>query len=190
VKFRSLAFLLLLPVLSHAGETARWAPEDYFFQPVQPLLFPVGCEVLFGPDDKIEQRILDAIAGAKTEVLVNHYILTNERIMDALKNARTRGCVVLVLLDATPAVRDYRGFANLAARKVPTLKVGVHQGHWNNAKYIIIDRSTVITGTADLTNASAGNVETEFVLQEPSIVIAFYNHFVRTAFPGVRSTFP
>lgn len=147
------------------------------FSPMPVIEPPVGLDMLFGPSANLEARIIAEINKARTEVLVNHYMLTNPKYADALARAFRRKCVVVVLLDSAPSVRQYEGFAMLKQRNIPFATIKLPNGGWNNSKYIIIDRQTVLTGTADLTRSSAKNEEMLFVLSEPSVVSAFYNHF-------------
>ncbi len=181
---RTTILLIAGAIVTSAGAQDALLPKDYFFQPLPELKLPVGLDVLFGPRDNLEARIVRAIDSAKEEVLVNHYAATNEPILDALQRAFDRKCVVIVLLDEHPAIRDYRGFDELRARRIPAVAIRAANNRSNNSNYILIDRMTVIAGSPTLTNASGSNNETLFVISEPSVVISFYNHFVATAFPG------
>jgi len=170
-------FSASLIAVSSWGQTAA----DVIFPTIPELEHPYGVEVLFSPEHDIQGRILDAINNAKFEVLVNHYLITNPRIKQALiKKFREKKSVV-VILDAKPAVRDYRGITDLDNAGLPVIPLQSANGSWNNTKYIIIDREIVLIGTGDLTNAARNNRESLIVMMEPSIVISFYNHFVKTA---------
>lgn len=152
--------------------------DSLFLQPMPKLAPPVGLEMLFGPEDDIEGRIVREIANAKSEVLVNHYLITNPKVIDALAGAFRRKCVVFVVCEATPAVRDYEGIKNLRAVGIPVIAIQRPSGRWNNAKYLIIDRRRVLSGSCDLTRAAARNDEVLIVLEEISAVCAFTNNFI------------
>lgn len=147
------------------------------FYPAPKLQHPVGVEVYFGPEDNIPEKIIAAIDGARKEVLVNHYLITDPAVLNALARAFSRKCVVIVALDSMPAVERYTGFKELQARSIPSVPVKV-KGGWNNNKYIVVDRSLVLIGSGDLTRVSGRNRETLMTFREPSIVAAFYNHFI------------
>lgn len=157
-------------------------PLEVMFPRLPDLKLPPGVEVFFGPGQAIEKRTILAIDSAKQEVLVNHYLLTNTRIMDALLRAFNRKCVVVVMLDAAPAVKDYRTFDILKQMRIPCLPQKRKNGGWNESKYIVIDRTLVLVSSCDLTNVAARNDNTLMVLDEPSFATTFYNHFISVAF--------
>jgi phosphatidylserine/phosphatidylglycerophosphate/cardiolipin synthase-like enzyme len=154
---------------------------DLLLSPLPELRLPAGLEVHFAPAEDLEQLLVSAIDGARSEVLVNHTVLTSSAILDALGRAYAKKRMVLVMLDAAPSVRDYQGFVELRRRSVPAVPLRRAAGRWNNMKYLIIDRAKVWTGTADLTPRIAHNDDVLLGFEEPSVVITFYNHFVRIA---------
>ncbi|MDD2765944.1 MAG: phospholipase D-like domain-containing protein [Opitutaceae bacterium] len=167
--------------LTPATAAAAVPLARYLLAPLPELELPAGLEVHFAPQEDLEQLLVRAIDGARQEILVNHYLITSPALLAALGRAVEQKKVVLVLLDAAPAVRDYQGFTELRRRQVPFVPVRRASGRWNNNKYLIIDRARVLVGTADLTPRIALNDEEIMAFEEPSVVIAFYNHFVRSA---------
>jgi phosphatidylserine/phosphatidylglycerophosphate/cardiolipin synthase-like enzyme len=178
---RALPLLLLSFVAAAAGATPDSKLAGLVLDPLPDLQLPVGLEVHFAPQENLEQYLVAAMDGAKNEILVNHYLITSPALLDALQRAFATHKLVLVLLDASPAVRDYQGFSELRRRGIPFVALHRAPGRWNNAKYLIIDRVKVITGSADLTPRIVQNDEVLMAFEEPSVVIAFYNHFVRSA---------
>jgi phospholipase D len=149
--------------------------------PIKPVAPGPGLAAYFNPGDDIQGQIRKAIAAAKTEILVNEYAITDSLIATDLVEAfKRRHVYVALLLDPSPAVRNYQAPEYFVMNDLPVLLV---QGTgYNNNKYMVIDRQTVLTGSYDLTNAAAKkNGENLLVVSDAGIASAYYNHWVATA---------
>ena len=109
-------------------------------------------EVYFSPNGGATGAILRELNNAKKEILVQAFSLTSPSIGNALVNAHRRGVKVIVILDKGQqgkkfATADFFFFAG-----IPTCLDDQHQVAHNNI--IIIDQSTVITGSMAFTRAA------------------------------------
>jgi len=149
--------------------------------PIKPVAPGPGLAAYFNPGDNIQGKIRKFIADAKTSILVNEYAITDSVIATDLVEAfKRRHVFVALLLEASPAVRNYAAPDYFVMNDLPVFLV---QGAgYNNNKYIVIDRNTVLTGSYDLTNAAAmKNGENLLVVTDPGIAAAYYNHWVAMA---------
>jgi phosphatidylserine/phosphatidylglycerophosphate/cardiolipin synthase-like enzyme len=146
-----------------------------------PLQMPQGFAVFFNPGDNIQAKVKAAIGAAKTEILVNEYAITDPDIAMALVDAFKRNHVFVgLILEGKPAVKNYQAPEYFLENDLPVLLV--QDEGYNNNKYILIDRQTVLTGSYDLTKAAASrNRENLLITSEASIAVAYYNNWVSTA---------
>jgi len=155
------------------------AVADAAFAPVaKPTSLPPGVAVLFGTEDRIAERVVTAINSATNEILVNQSVFTNGQIARALVDAfRRRKVTVVVLLDPSPRLSvPYQTPGYFAINGVPVFATTA--GSTNNNKYVVIDRSTVLTGSFDFTEAATRNDENLLIISEAGIAVRYYNHFV------------
>lgn len=134
-----LLILLLLPWHSHATNLTRNAPT----------------QVYFSPNGGTTQAIIKEINEAKSEILVQAYSFTSSPIAKALVDANKRGVKVEGILDKSQRKAQYTSASFLANMRVPTFIDDKHAIAHN--KIMIIDKTTVITGSFNFTNAAENN---------------------------------
>jgi phosphatidylserine/phosphatidylglycerophosphate/cardiolipin synthase-like enzyme len=124
-------------------------------QPLQSREVPVPAtgriDVLFSPRGGCQSRIIDEIGRAKTSVHVQACSLTNPAIALAIIDAMKRGVECEVILDKSDLEDEYSASPLLHREGVRIL---IDSGHTANNRIIIIDNSTVMTGSYSLTKAS------------------------------------
>ena len=119
-----------------------------------PKIFPpnVFVTVFFSPNGGCTTAILSEINNAKSEILVQAYSFTSAPIAKALVEAHKRGIKVQVILDKSQKTAQYTSATFLANSKIPTFIDSQHAIAHN--KIIIIDGTTVITGSFNFTKAA------------------------------------
>ena len=119
-----------------------------------PKIFPpnVSVTVFFSPNGGCTTAILSEINNAKSEILVQAYSFTSAPIAKALVEAHKRGIKVQVILDKSQKTAQYTSATFLANSKIPTFIDSQHAIAHN--KIIIIDGTTVITGSFNFTKAA------------------------------------
>ncbi len=124
-------------------------PYSYAFDLV---LNNAPAKVYFSPNGGCTQAIVDEINDAKTEILVQAYAFTSVPIAKALLEAHKRGVKAEVIMDQGASERQYTSATFLANQKIPTYVDGNYAIAHN--KIIIIDGTTVITGSFNFTKAA------------------------------------
>lgn len=109
-------------------------------------------DVVFSPDGRCTERIIDEIRKATKIVHVQAYSFTSAPIAKAIREAQKRGVLCQVVLDASQAAQDDSGLDFLRNPSIPTWLDSRHAIAHNSI--VIIDRSTVITGSFDFTEAA------------------------------------
>lgn len=110
-------------------------------------------EVVFTPGEDAAGKVISSIRQAHRQVLVQAFSFTHEGIARALLEAHRRGVEVRLIADREQTERMERGqVPGLASAGVPVWLDGNHQSAHN--KVMIIDGSTVITGSFNFTNAA------------------------------------
>ena len=119
-----------------------------------PKIFPpnVSVTIFFSPNGGCTQAIIDEISNAKSEILVQAYSFTSAPIAKALVEAHKRGIKVVVILDKSQKTAQYTSATFLANSKIPTFIDERHAIAHN--KIMIIDGTTVITGSFNFTKAA------------------------------------
>jgi len=101
------------------------------------------------------QAIIKEINEAKSEILVQAYSFTSSPIAKALVDANKRGVKVEGILDKSQRKAQYTSASFLANMRVPTFIDDKHAIAHN--KIMIIDKTTVITGSFNFTKAAENN---------------------------------
>jgi phosphatidylserine/phosphatidylglycerophosphate/cardiolipin synthase-like enzyme len=119
-----------------------------------PKIFPqnVSVTVFFSPNGGCTTAILSEINNAKSEILVQAYSFTSAPIAKALVEAHKRGIKVQAILDKSQRTAHYTSASFLANSKIPTYIDDRHAIAHN--KIMIIDGTTVITGSFNFTKAA------------------------------------
>ena len=108
--------------------------------------------VCFSPGGNCTGAIIGEIDGASSEILIQAYSFTSAPIAKALLNAHKRGVKVEAILDKSQRTANYSSATFLANSRIPTYIDSKHAIAHN--KVIIIDRTTVITGSFNFTKAA------------------------------------
>ncbi len=119
------------------------------------VLNDVPAKVYFSPNGGCTQAIVDEIDNAMTEVLLQAYAFTSVPIAKALLEAHKRAVKVEVIMDRVDrgaSERQYTSATFLANQNVPTYIDGNYAIAHN--AIIIIDGTTVITGSFNFTKAA------------------------------------
>jgi phosphatidylserine/phosphatidylglycerophosphate/cardiolipin synthase-like enzyme len=136
----SLSVILVLLLLNFAA----W--------PAEITLNNTPVKVFFSPNGGCTDAIVKEIGAAKTEILVQAYSFTSAPIAKALVDAHKRGVKVEAILDKSQRSEKYSSATFLANSKIPTFIDARHAIAHN--KIMIIDSSTVITGSFNFTKAA------------------------------------
>lgn len=130
-----------------SGFVANEFYHDSFIQ-----LEPNQVRACFTPGRACENSILSVINNAKQEILMNAYSFTSKPIAESLLSAHRRSVKVYVLYD--------QGAASAAHSQIPVLRrAGVrvipqHITGIAHNKIVVIDRSIVVTGSYNFSNAA------------------------------------
>lgn len=112
-------------------------------------------DVYFSPQGGCTDAIVKELNGAKSEILVQAYSFTSRPIAKALLDARKREIKIEVVLDKSQQSKKYSAADFVAHAGIPTYIDSAHAIAHN--KIIIIDRSTLITGSFNFTKAAEEN---------------------------------
>lgn len=109
-------------------------------------------DVYFSPNGGATEAIVREIDSAKREILVQAYSFTSKPIAKALVDARKRGIKIEAVLDKSQRKEKYTSADFVAHAGIPTYIDDRHAIAHN--KIMIIDRSTLITGSFNFTKAA------------------------------------
>lgn len=124
--------------------------------------------VYFTPPANVVTAIIKAIDASEREVLVQAYGFTHNGIAQALVRAHQRGVVVRVLLDKKSASSNRYVISILENAQIDVRQDGKHAIAHN--KVMVIDLSTVITGSFNFTNSAATrNAENFLILKSDDL---------------------
>lgn len=133
-------------------------------------------QVYFSPKGGCTAAILDEIRGAKQYILVQAYSFTSAPIASALVEAFRNGVRVEAVLDKSNKSANYSEATFLKNARVPTWIDGKHAIAHN--KIIIIDGSTVITGSFNFTKAGEeSNAENLLIIKSPELAARYIANF-------------
>jgi phosphatidylserine/phosphatidylglycerophosphate/cardiolipin synthase-like enzyme len=117
-----------------------------------PLPSTGTVETYFSPRGGATEAIVQEIGSARQEILVQAYSFTSKPIAKALIEARKRGVKIEAVLDKSNVTAKYSAATFLLNVGVPVL---IDSGHAiAHNKIMIIDRSTLITGSFNFTSAA------------------------------------
>ena len=148
---------------------------------------PPAPRILFGPEDRIISHVLTGIHAARETIDIAVFLLGAKTVANALVKARRRGVLVRVILDAKIARTRYSVHKRLIENGIEVRTIRVKGGSMH-AKFVLIDGSQLIAGTANLTNdANYRNHEFAFAIQNPQAIASFVARFEelwKAALPG------
>ena len=120
--------------------------------------------------------IVQSIQEAKTQILVQAYSFTSAAILKALVVAKNRGVDVEVILDKSQVSSHYTSARYLANQGVPVWidnKVAIAHN-----KVMIIDKTTVIEGSFNFTNAAQNqNAENVNIISDVGFAEAYFQNW-------------
>ena len=129
-----------------------------------PLPSTGTVEVFFSPKGSATDAVVQEIHSARQEILVQAYSFTSKPIAKALIDARKRGVKIEVVLDKSNATAKYSAATFIYNAGIPVLIDDMHAIAHN--KIIIIDASTLITGSFNFTSAAENkNAENLLVIK-------------------------
>jgi len=130
-------------------------------------------DVYFSPRGGATEAIVKEINSAKSEILVQAYSFTSKPIAKALVDARKRGIKIEAVLDKSQRREKYTSADFVAHAGIPTYIDSTHAIAHN--KIIIIDRSTLITGSFNFTKAAEEkNAENLLILKGSKPLVERY----------------
>jgi phosphatidylserine/phosphatidylglycerophosphate/cardiolipin synthase-like enzyme len=109
-------------------------------------------EVYFSPRGGATEAIVREIDSARSEILLQAYSFTSQPIARALVDARRRGVRIEAVLDRSQRREKYTSADFVAHAGIPTYIDAAHAIAHN--KIMIIDRSTLISGSFNFTRAA------------------------------------
>ena len=140
--------------------------------------YVIGAAIYFhfSPDGKPTAAIVAALDRAKTAIRVQAYSFTSEPIASALKQAHGRGVDVQVILDKSQPNQHYTAATFLTNAKIPVFIDSRHAIAHN--KIIVIDASTVITGSFNFTKAAeTKNAENLLIIESKELARVYLDNW-------------
>lgn len=133
-------------------------------------------QVYFSPRGGCTAAIVQNVNAAKSNVLVQAYSFTSAPIAKALVQAHKRGVKVEVILDKSQRTAQYSSATFLFNAGIPTL---IDDNHAiAHSKIIVIDRTTVITGSFNFSKAAEeSNAENLLVIQDRELAAEFLQNW-------------
>jgi hypothetical protein len=144
-------------------------------------------ETFFSPGGGIQKALIEELGSARSEIDVAVYIFSSQELAEALISAHRRGVKVRVVLDGSEDEHYFsKGrylFDNSVYVRVDRSHVifpSETQGIMHN-KFVLIDNSTIITGSYNWTNAAeVMNDENILIIHDAGEVArAYANQFER-----------
>jgi phosphatidylserine/phosphatidylglycerophosphate/cardiolipin synthase-like enzyme len=164
---------LALPVAVILCSSACTLPS---VAPEQPSKAPIP--VYFSPNGGCADAIIKEIDSAKSEVLVQAYYFTSAPIGKALIDAHKRAILVEIILDRSQVKPDgqYCPAKFFLDAGIPVYIDSAHQIAHN--KIMIIDRTTVITGSFNFTRtAEERNAENLLVIPSKELAAKYLENW-------------
>ena len=166
VAWVALAFAAIVAVMASCGSTGKPAvkPSTSESSP--------RWQVYFSPNGGATDAIVRTIGGAKKGILVQAYSFTSQPIARALLNATKRGVGVKIILDKSQVTQKYSSadfFKNVGM--VPLID---HKHTIAHNKVMIIDGTTVITGSFNFTKAAEQrNAENLLIIRDAKLAAVY-----------------
>jgi len=136
-----------------------------------------SLEVHFSPDGGCTQAICETLAAAKQTILFQAYSFTSRPIAKALAEAKGRGVRVTAIVDKENEGPGYNQVKTLVRAGIPVLVDFLPTIAHN--KVIIVDESTVITGSFNFTTAAEhDNTENLLIIRDdPNLASKYKANF-------------
>jgi phosphatidylserine/phosphatidylglycerophosphate/cardiolipin synthase-like enzyme len=144
--------------------------------PFELTLHNAPTQVYFSPNGGCTAAIVKEITNAKTEILVQAYSFTSAPIAKALVEAHKRGVKVEAILDKSQRTEKYSSATFLANSGIPTFIDARHAIAHN--KIMIIDKTTVITGSFNFTKAAEEkNAENLLIIKSKKLAAIYTDNW-------------
>lgn len=131
-------------------------------------------DVYFSPKGGATEAIVTVINAAKREILVQAYSFTSVPIAKALIEAKKTGVEIVAVVDKSQKKEKYSEADFLSHSGIPTFIDAAHAIAHN--KIIIIDRSTLVTGSFNFSLAAEEkNAENLLILKGNKLLVARYS---------------
>jgi phosphatidylserine/phosphatidylglycerophosphate/cardiolipin synthase-like enzyme len=126
------------------------------------------AQIYFSPKGGCTDALVHEIASAKKEILLQAYSFTSVPIAKAMADASRRGIRVVAVLDKSQRSERYTSATYLSNAQIPTFIDTAHAIAHN--KVIIIDGTTVVTGSFNFTKAAEEkNAENLLILRSKEL---------------------
>ena len=130
-------------------------------------------DVYFSPRGGTTVAVVEEINAAKSEILIQAYSFTSVPIAKALVDAQKRGVKIVAVLDKSQRSARYTEADFIAHASIPVSIDAAHAIAHN--KIIIIDQSTLITGSFNFTKAAEEkNAENLLILKGNAPLVERY----------------
>jgi phosphatidylserine/phosphatidylglycerophosphate/cardiolipin synthase-like enzyme len=173
IKIPILLMLLFLLIPAHGGVQARSISSGKTHS-----VDSANIAVYFSPHGGCTEAVVEALDSARSEVLVQAYSFTSAPIAKALVEAKKRGVNVEVILDRSQRTERYSSADFLAHAGIPTYIDAAHAIAHN--KVMVVDRSTVITGSFNFTKAAeTRNAENLLVIRSRGLADKYRQNWKR-----------
>jgi phosphatidylserine/phosphatidylglycerophosphate/cardiolipin synthase-like enzyme len=133
--------------------------------------------VYFSPNGNATNAIVQEIKQAKSEILIQAFSFTSTAIAKALVDASNRRVTIVALFDKSDVKEKFSLIDALAKRGVQVMIDDKHAIAHN--KIMIIDRTTLITGSFNFTKAAEEhNAENLLVIKNGELCDVYLRNFV------------
>lgn len=138
-----------------------------------------GVAVFFSPNGGCMDAVREAIGSARRSIDVQAFILSTSLVSRPLEDAAKRGVTVRIIMDADQAKQDFALDEKLAKAGIAVYRHDVPEGGSMHHKTMVIDGSTVVTGSFNFSrSAEEKNAENLVVIRgKRKIATAFAADF-------------
>ena len=162
--------------VNHSAQMSFWVLMCFVLLSAACAKLTPAVNVCFSPGGNCLSSITAEIENAKTEIQIQAYSLSSKPIADAVVNAKEAGISVEIILDKSSPVAENNAIYFASLKGIPTYLDAKHFVADNNV--IIIDKSTVITGSFNFTKeADAKNAENLLVIKSDRLASTYLGNW-------------
>jgi len=155
-----LALSVVIPQIATTGAATKAEQWSVCFTP------PSGCA-------QVVARLLDE---ARRSIRIQAYVMTSDIIARSLLNAAKRGVDVVILLDKSNRTSRYSAADFYSRAGIPVKIDSLHAIAHN--KVIVIDESTVVTGSFNFTKAAdTRNAENLLIVRDAELTAKYLENW-------------
>lgn len=134
-------------------------------------------KVLFSPKAYIARELVHLIDAAMEDIVVAMYLFSSKYVAKALARAAEESVCIRVILDQTVAEENYSLDEWMLEKGIDIRFIRVKKGLMHQ-KFCIVDRSILVTGSYNLTNAAEHrNHEAMIFIPDQGLINSFYERF-------------